>query len=889
MKSFFNCLILCGLVVLVGCSGGSPKPPTVTPPPGGDVWLITSLVSSNDNPLVNTAVLVTATVTMNGSPAADGTQVEFLANGGVFIANGLTQASVVTTGGQASITFGATDAGAYIVQARVKTVTSQVQVAYRNPDTSGGLQIWSINPTLGSYAGGETVVLSGKGIESPIEVYFTVQGRQYQAIIDQVVPSIPLSSAGTITLRTPLPTAADTNQTSSADVRVVVRVGTPEEESQSYPSAFTFISNSVIVGDPTVFGIEPYWGRSSGGEIVTILGLDFAVDVTKELVKNFDEVYFLFDGQELLAEVEVWSANQIEVVTPRFSLTPLSTDQNAGIKLTRLDGDDVIKSGVFIVKSDIAQPVITGLSPTAGPIDGGTLVTITGHGFEIPMQVLFGTLEATGVQVINDQTPADNDIITCLTPDYSQQSQLPPLPVSVTVTNLQTGNTAQSPGFFTFGDVLYVGQANPTEGQIGDLLTLFGAGFEDPLTVWFSSNIEFDVISVTGTEITLRSPPSLPPTCADRTGNFRVVLNESNFEAQGGTYTLLGDDPTVTSVSPIFVNEFDFGNAVTPDEIDIYGVRFADDLLVLINGFTMLPDQVTVMSPEHIHVTGIPAPNDFGLVFDSSSCTTDTGLAGIREVPTPVNVTVRNLPLGCENTLNSTLVYVPEDQTCVVAPVLQVGLNTNFPTTAAGSCSAAEPLVLFNNGGGDLEVQTLFLQGDFFFDAGGTNQTAGPLSIPSFSSNATLNVYFCPEPPADGLPRTGVLAISSNDPNSPTILNLSGLEGTPPTIGTAPYGDGETWTFPAVANPACTATEVLTITNTGISDLTIQSVASSDTQFPILNLPPVNTVLPPAGSYGLQVQFCPAGAGPVSATLTINHDADNEPNPIQINLAGTGL
>ena len=51
-------------------------------------------------------------------------------------------------------------------------------------------------------------------------------------------------------------------------------------------------------------------------------------DHTKEIVKNFDEVYFTFNGQELLAQVERYSANQIEVITPRFSLTPLTADQN---------------------------------------------------------------------------------------------------------------------------------------------------------------------------------------------------------------------------------------------------------------------------------------------------------------------------------------------------------------------------------------------------------------------------------------------------------------------------------------------------------------------------------------------------------------------------------
>ena len=619
MKSFFNCLILCGLVILVGCSGDSPSQPATPTTTQTDVWSITSLEASDSNPIVNTAVTVTATVTLNGSPVPDDTQVEFTANGGVF-SNGETLATVLSSGGQASVGFGATDPGPYSVQARVRTVTRQITITYRNPDQTGGLQMYSINPSAGSYAGGEPVILTGKGIRNPVEVTFTVQGTQYQAIVDQVVESVPATAEGTITIRTPQPTAADTTLTSSADVRVTVGIGTTNEESQSYPSVFTFISDSVTIGDPVIFGVEPLYGRSQGGESVTILGLNFAVDVTKELEKNFNEVYFNFQGQRLLAQVEQWSETQISVITPRFSLTPLTENLTAGVVLTRRDGGaDVVKDNIFIVKSDVAEPEITGISPTAGPMDGGTVVTITGHGFELPLQVHFGDLEATGVQLFDDQSLADNDVITCLTPDYSQLNQVPPIFVSVRVTNLQTGNSATSSQTFRYGDVLYVGQANPTEGQIGDLFTLFGAGFEDPLTVWFlaGGDTEFDVISVTGTELTLRSPTDMPPTCDDRSGSFRVVLNESNRQAEGGQYTLLGSQPTITAVEPIFVDETDFGNGVSPGEIDIYGVRFADELLVRINNYTITPDNVIVETAEHIHINQIPAPNDFGLVFNT--------------------------------------------------------------------------------------------------------------------------------------------------------------------------------------------------------------------------------------------------------------------------------
>jgi hypothetical protein len=776
MKSFFHCLILCGLVVLVGCSGDSPNQPPTTTVVATDVWQITSLVASNDNPIVNTPISVVATVTLNGEAAPDGTSVEFTSNGGAFN-NGQTLATALTSGGQASVGFNASENGAYTIQARIRTITSQIQVVYRNPDNTGGLQMWSINPTSGSYAGGETVVLTGKGIESPVEVFFTVQGTQYQAIVDQVVPSVPIDAAGTVTIRTPEPTAADTTMTSPSDVRVAVRVGTTDEESQSYPSVFTFISDSVIIGEPVIFGVEPFYGRSSGGELVTILGLNFAVDEDGELVKTFDDVYFTFQGQELLAQVERWSATQIEVITPRFSLLPLTDNQNAGVRLTLTDGNSISKDDVFVVKSDIAEPAITGLSPTAGPLDGGTIVTISGHGFELPIQVLFGTHEATDVQVYDDQSLADNDIITCTTPDISQTGNIPPYAVNVTVTNLQSGNSAVSGQLFTFGDILYVGQANPTEGQIGDPLTLFGAGFEDPLTVWFQNNIEFDVLSVTGTELGLRSPTSLPPTCADRTGSFRVVLNQSNQEATGGTYTLLGSGPTITSVAPIFINEIGGGAGTDPSEIDIYGVRFADDVLVAINNFLIDTNNVTVVSSENIHVAGIPTPDDFGRdgFFSRNDCITSTGLAGTQEAPTTVDVRVENLPLGCQDTLTAALVYQPEFQTCVEVPP-QIATNPangeslSFPDTTVGNCSAALTVNIRNSGPNPMTVIDASL-------AAGTD-----FNIVNAPTNLVLDggqtydllIEFCP---ATAVDLADVLSISHNAANepSPILIDLEGL------------------------------------------------------------------------------------------------------------------
>ena len=50
----------------------------------------------------------------------------------------------------------------------------------------------------------------------------------------------------------------------------------------------------------------------------------------------------------------------------------------------------------------MAAPTVTGISPTAGPLAGGTSVTITGTGFTGATAVDFGTIAATSFTVNSD-------------------------------------------------------------------------------------------------------------------------------------------------------------------------------------------------------------------------------------------------------------------------------------------------------------------------------------------------------------------------------------------------------------------------------------------------------------------------------------------------------
>jgi len=222
-------------------------------------------------------------------------------------------------------------------------------------------------------------------------------------------------------------------------------------------------------------------------------------------------------------------------------------------------------------------------------------------------------------------------------------------------------------------------------------------------------------------------------------------------------------------------------------------------------------------------------------------------------------------------------------------PDLRLTIAQPFPLTAAGTCSPPETVLVENLGEVPLEIQTLALQGRFYFDHSLSSQLEGPMTIPPQNSDNSLSVYFCPNV-ITGAPYLGQLTIVSNDPGSPEIVPLTGIEYTPPEIWTAPYAHGDTWNFPDTAVGACSDFDVLTIANGGPGeDLLIESVVSSDSQFVLQNQPGPNTAIAPGQTYDLRVEFCPDSAGPRSGVLTIDHNAPNESDPIEIDFSGNGI
>lgn len=130
--------------------------------------------------------------------------------------------------------------------------------------------------------------------------------------------------------------------------------------------------------------------------------------------------------------------------------------------------------------------------------------------------------------------------------------------------------------------------------------------------------------------------------------------------------------------------------------------------------------------------------------------------------------------------------------------------SLTFPNTFTGFSSAL-PLVIRNVGTDVLTISTAGIQGDF-------SQTglSAPLSLPVGASVA-VTVQFTPS--AAGT-RLGALTVTSDDPDEAALtIPLAGTALIPPVVGASPGS------FSTALPPAGTRTKVLTIRNSGGSDL----------------------------------------------------------------------
>lgn len=247
-------------------------------------------------------------------------------------------------------------------------------------------------------------------------------------------------------------------------------------------------------------------------------------------------------------------------------------------------------TAVLNITDSTTIPVITSISPAAGPIVGGTLVTITGANFTGALSVTFGGLACTSVNVVLSTT------ITCVTPAHLGGT------VEVIVTTPIGSNTTigtQNDFFYTGGPTVTFISPSTGPATGNTIVTITGTGFTSS-----GMTVKFGTVAAVFTYIDTTTIVAVAP--AQSAGTVDIIVTtpggtSPNTAADNYTYTGSAA-PVVTSVSPA---SGPIGTTIT-----ITGTGFTGATSVTVGGVSA---SFTVVLSTQITAT-VPAGTPAGVV-----------------------------------------------------------------------------------------------------------------------------------------------------------------------------------------------------------------------------------------------------------------------------------
>lgn len=217
-------------------------------------------------------------------------------------------------------------------------------------------RIESISPPEAAETGGDHAKIAGLAFELDTRIYFgdveahpvTFQGST------QLDVAVPAHAAGVV------------------DVKAV----NPDGQQFVARGAFTYKAPALRVDS-----VLPWAGPLAGGTPVTLVGSGFATGTTVRF------------GSTSAVELQVRSPTSMTMRTP-------AVDASGPVDVTvhRLDGATAVVSVGFVFydgASNLAPPLLAGVTPTTGPVAGGTRGILSGRDLAPGADVYFGGVKAS--------------------------------------------------------------------------------------------------------------------------------------------------------------------------------------------------------------------------------------------------------------------------------------------------------------------------------------------------------------------------------------------------------------------------------------------------------------------------------------------------------------
>jgi CSLREA domain-containing protein len=306
----------------------------------------------------------------------------------------------------------------------------------------------AISPNQGPLAGGIAVTITGTNFASPATVTFGTAAATKVTVVNPTTITAT-APAGTGTVNVTVSTPGGVSPISSTD-------------------QFSYVSA------PIVSAVSPNQGPKTGGTAVTITGANFMLPLTVKF------------GTTQALSVQLVNSTTITATSPPGTGAVHVTVVTPG-KTSATSTNDLF--------TYLGVPTVSKVSPNAGPLAGGTAVTITGSNFASPVTVMFGTAAASNVAVVSGSK------ITATAPAGAGT-------VNVMVTTAGGTSGTSLVDQFTYLGLPAVSKVSPNLGSPagGTAVTITGTNFASPATVTFGTAAATKVVVVNPTTITATSP-----------------------------------------------------------------------------------------------------------------------------------------------------------------------------------------------------------------------------------------------------------------------------------------------------------------------------------------------------------------------------------------------
>ena len=295
----------------------------------------------------------------------------------------------------------------------------------------------------------------------------------------------------------------------------------------------------------------------------------------------------------------------------------------------------------------------------------------------------------------------------------------------------------------------------------------------------------------------------------------------------------------------------------------------------LVVGVTSASQTVTMVSTgsASISISAVSVTGDFSQTNNCTSTMASGSSCTFLVYFTPTQTGARTGTLSITTSASSTAQTVNLAGTGIALTAQVSPGSLTFTSQILGTTSAPQPVTFSNTGSAALTISSIAGSANF----GETNNCASGVAA---NGSCTINVAFTPT--ATGTV-TGTLTVSDNASGSPQTVTLSGT-GIAPVAGLS--AQSLTFTEPVSTTSAA---EMLTVTNTGSSNLNISTAAIGGTNpsdFAKSADTCTGATVAPTMTCAVSVTFTPSTTGSFKASLIFTDNAGGSPQTVT--LSGTG-